>query len=240
VGTVTVTPIRYVAGTVVPLPGDDIDTDRIVPARFVTSVPYGELGAWVFADDRQAAGGGTTHPFDRPCFAAARILVTGDNFGCGSSREHAVAALRGWGIEAIVAPSFAGIFEANALANGVACGVLNPAACRHLQATTTAEPDTRLVMDLEGSTVTLPSSGWQRPFRIAPASRERLLTGRWDPLEQLLETAPQVAAVADALPYHRWSRLPSRTAAGPTTVERTPVTEPLLEIRHRGVEANDG
>lgn len=226
-------PVRSVAGTAVPLPGDDIDTDRILPARFVTSVPYSKLGTCVFADDRQASGEGVVHPFDRPCFASARILVTGDNFGCGSSREHAVAALHGWGIEAIIAPSFAGIFEANALANGVVCAVVDRAGCRDLIATVNEAPGTRAVVDVEGSVVALPSERWQEAFRIAPASRDRLLTGMWDPLEQLLATAPRVAVVADALPYHRWSRVPLSTVVGSNARERVPGTDALVDIRYR-------
>lgn len=215
--------VRSVSGTAVPLPGDDIDTDRILPARFVTSVPYGALGAYVFTGDRQAATtDGAVHPFDRPCFTSARILVTGDNFGCGSSREHAVAALRGWGIEAIVAPSFAGIFEANALANGVVCAVVERSECMNLATAVSEAPDTLVVVDVESSVVALPSSGWQRSVHIAAASRERLLAGTWDPLEQLLATAPRVAAVAAALPYHRWSRLPDHAVGSGAEDERRP------------------
>jgi 3-isopropylmalate/(R)-2-methylmalate dehydratase small subunit len=112
--------VRRVAGTGLPLPGDDVDTDQIVPARFLKEVTFDEMGEYVFYDERRDDEGDLgDHPFDRPAYQGARILVVGENFGCGSSREHAPQALLRWGIRGIVGVSFAEIFADNCSSLGV-------------------------------------------------------------------------------------------------------------------------
>src|SRR6187402_2813025 len=119
--------IVSVSGRGLPLRGDDLDTDRIMPARFLKAVTFEGLESHVFEDDRhEAANRGATHPFDDPSRRQARILIAGGNFGCGSSREHAPQALYRWGIRAIVAESFAEIFFGNSLMIGLACVTAPP------------------------------------------------------------------------------------------------------------------
>src|SRR5688572_30453231 len=121
-------PIVRVSGTALVLPGDDIDTDRIMPARFLKAITFEGLEAHLFADDRQeAALRGQTHAFEDASRRQARVLVTGRNFGCGSSREHAPQALRRWGIHAVIGPSFAEIFFGNAVMIGLPCLTLSDA-----------------------------------------------------------------------------------------------------------------
>jgi 3-isopropylmalate dehydratase small subunit len=123
--------IKTVSGRGIPLQGDDIDTDRIIPARFLRCVTFDGLGDQVFADDRSQLGG--KHPFDLPQYQGAKILVVNNNFGCGSSREHAPQAIIRWGINAIIGESFAEIFLGNSLTNGVPCVTATPDAIAQLQ-----------------------------------------------------------------------------------------------------------
>lgn len=203
--------VTRVSGTAVPLPGRDLDTDRIIPARYVKSVPFERLGRHVFAEDRaRAAAEGRLHPFDDPRYAGASLLLVEQNFGCGSSREHAVAALAGWGagIEAVIGNSFSNIFDANALANGIACATLDEPALRHLFHEVGKTAGTRVVLDVEKGVVVIPGDGWSAPVRFTPGSRDRLVDGTWDPLDQLLAGSGRVTEVASRLPYHRWSLPP--------------------------------
>jgi len=197
-------PVRRVAGTAVVLRGNDVDTDRIIPARFVKTSPYAELGRHVFADDRAGErAAGRLHPFDHPAYAGATVLLVGENFGCGSSREHAVAALAGWGIGAVVGCSFSTIFATNALANGIPCAVLPAAAVERLMREVESRPDTTQVVDVAAGVVRS-GEGRAVPFETGPGFRERLLSGAWDPLDRLLGNAQRTAQVAATLPYHSW------------------------------------
>lgn len=200
-------PVRLVTGSALVLRGDDIDTDRIIPARFVKTSPYAELGRHVFADDRAAErAAGRVHAFDDPAYAAATVLLVGENFGCGSSREHAVAALTGWGrgIAAVVGRSFSNIFAANALANGVPCVSVGARDAEALMRHVESRPDGELAVDVAAGVVRVADPDREVPFETGPGFRERLLSGSWDPMDRLLGNAERTEQVAAALPYHSW------------------------------------
>ena len=167
-------PVVRIASRTVALPADNVDTDRIIPARFLTGTRREGLGAGLFADWRRDRAGNPLpdFPLNRPEAADARILVAGDNFGCGSSREHAVWALREAGFAAIISPSMADIFKGNAARNGLVPVELEAAAHRALL----AAPGARAVVDVAAGTVTLPDGG-VAAFRLDPFARRCLLTG---------------------------------------------------------------
>ena len=143
--------VKSIAGRGIALVGNDIDTDRIIPARFLRCVTFDGLGEQVFADDRTQTQG--QHPFDQPQYQGAKILVVNGNFGCGSSREHAPQALAKWGIQAIVGESFAEIFFGNCVAIGIPCFTADPATVKHLQAAVAETPLTSMTVDLESMQV---------------------------------------------------------------------------------------
>ncbi|MEZ5316655.1 MAG: 3-isopropylmalate dehydratase small subunit [Vicinamibacterales bacterium] len=192
--------ITRVAGRAIVLPGDDIDTDRIIPARFLKAVTFDGLGAHVFEDDRQqAADAGTPHPFDMPEARRARVLVAGANFGCGSSREHAPRAIALHGIQAIVGVSFAEIFFSNAVAIGLPCVTVNRDDLARLSEAVAADPATEVVVDVDAQSVT--AGPVHVAARMPPMGREALITGQWDATGLLLEQYDDVARVRARLPY---------------------------------------
>ena len=192
--------IVRVEGTALPLPGDDVDTDRIVPARFLVSVTFEGLEKHVFEDDRKArAGTASPHPFDDPAFAGASILLVNRNFGCGSSREHAPQALQRWGIRAIVGESFSEIFFGNSLALGLPCVVAAPGAVRSLQEAVLRDPRLPVQVDLASRTVR--AGAIAAPISLPDAVREAFLSGGWDATGHLLDRFEEVEAVARKLPY---------------------------------------
>lgn len=194
--------IRKVVGRGVPLRGDSIDTDRILPARYLRCVTFEGLEQHVFEDDRKAAGG--RHPFDDPRYRGASVLIVGANFGCGSSREHAPQGLQRWGIRALLGRSFAEIFFGNCVALGVPCLRLAPRDLDRLLAIVEELPTTELTVDLEARAVVVrrPGAGVEAfPAEIVEGARESFLRGTWDATAALLAGNDQVAAVARALPY---------------------------------------
>ena len=189
-------------GPAVAVRGHDIDTDRIIPARFLRSVVFEGLGAAAFEDDRkQAAAAGTVHPFDDPRFRNARILLVNRNFGCGSSREHAPQAImrRGRGIQAIVGESFAEIFAGNCLALGIPCVTADAAAVGELMARCEADPGLEMYVDLDTMRVTAGDASF--PISMPEAARHQLLDGTWDTTGELLSARGDIARTAAALPY---------------------------------------
>jgi 3-isopropylmalate/(R)-2-methylmalate dehydratase small subunit len=191
-----------VTGPAIAVRGNDIDTDRIIPARFLKCVVFDGLGAHVFADDRaQLKERGQTHPFDDPRFAAARILLVNKNFGCGSSREHAPQAILRWGggIRAVVGESFAEIFAGNCQALGIPCPT---AAARDLTALMAAcedQPGLEFRLDLEAMTL---GAGTHTIGVTMPAGpRSQLLAGTWDSTAELLAARADIATTAARLPY---------------------------------------
>lgn len=196
--------IARIEGRGVYVPGDDIDTDRIIPARFMKCVTFDGLGQYLFYDARSGATGpAACHPLDHPKHKGATILISGRNFGCGSSREHAPQALHKFGIRAIVAESFAEIFAGNCTTLGIPCLAVAKEGLQDLATTVRQNPATALVIDLAAETVSW--KGQETEFRVGLAmkegAREALLEGQWDALAQLLDGQEQVAALAAELGY---------------------------------------
>jgi len=183
-------PFHRLTSRTVLLPHDDLDTDQIVPARFLKGTSRQGLGQALFADRRWDASGRARHDFvlNHPEAREAQVLVAGRNFGCGSSREHAVWAVQGFGFRAVIARSFADIFRGNALKNGLLPVALDPQAHASVMASG-GEP---LTIDLESCRVTLPS-GFQAAFEVPPFARYCLLQGV-DPLDFLLGQEAAISA----------------------------------------------
>lgn len=191
-----------IEGTAVPVRGDDIDTDRIVPARYLRTVTFSGLGQHAFEDDRaELTRAGQKHPFDNPAYAGARVLLANKNFGCGSSREHAPQALLRWGsgISAIIAESFAEIFNANCFSIGIPCVKVDETTCRALMAAVEADPTLSVRLNFERSTID--AGALHFGFEMAAGIRQRFLEGSWDSATELLANRPAIAATAKNLPY---------------------------------------
>jgi 3-isopropylmalate/(R)-2-methylmalate dehydratase small subunit len=196
--------VRRIQGRGVAVVGNDIDTDRIIPARFLKCVSFDGLAQGAFADDRLEQPG--AHPFDRPEHQGATILVVNGNFGCGSSREHAPQALMRWGIRALIGESFAEIFFGNCLALGIPCLIAPAADLVALQAALAASPDTLLDLDIEALRLTLtPAAGQGEarslPLSLAEGPQRMLVSGQWDGTGQLLAHDAALRATAARLPY---------------------------------------
>jgi 3-isopropylmalate/(R)-2-methylmalate dehydratase small subunit len=192
--------INQVSGRGIYLRGDDIDTDQIIPARFMKEITFDSLGRYAFHDLRYAPDGqARPHPFNDPRFAGASILVVNRNFGCGSSREHAPQALIRSGIKAIIGESFAEIFAGNCIANGVPVVSAAPADIANLMRVIEESPVAELRLDLVG--LTLDYGDFQVPVEIGDASRKSLVEGTWDTLAEMLGNLPAARERAAALPY---------------------------------------
>ncbi len=193
-------PIRRIEGRGLPLPGDNIDTDRIIPARFLRSITFEGLETHLFEDDRkQLAAAGRTHPVADEKYSGATILLVNANFGCGSSREHAPQAIRRYGIRAVVGESYSEIFFGNSVALGMPCVTADRAALTTLMQLVETDPSVQLVVDLEAMRV---SAGETNVAVALPsAARESFLDGTWDATGLLLDRFEEVEAVAKRLPY---------------------------------------
>ncbi|MEW6750302.1 MAG: 3-isopropylmalate dehydratase small subunit [Candidatus Latescibacterota bacterium] len=187
--------IRQVRGRALPLRGANIDTDRIIPARYLRTVTFDDLGGHAFEDDRAPGG----HPFDDPRFAGARILLTNANFGCGSSREHAPQALMRWGLRGFLGESFAEIFFGNCVVLGLPCLTASAGDMQRLQEAVEADPQQEMVLDLEGERALLGRTSVSA--RLPAGVREQFLMGTWDSLGQLLAAGGEVERTAARLPY---------------------------------------
>ena len=190
--------ILTATGRGLPLRGKDIDTDRIMPARFLVSVSFEGLERHLFEDDRKAD---QAHPFNDPRYAGASILVVNANFGCGSSREHAPQGIGRSGIRAIVGESFSEIFQGNAAVIGLPCFTADHDAVSRLQTLVETTPDVTISADVRSGTITA------GPLRIEGslphALRDAFVSGQWNPTAMLLDRFEEVKAVADRLPYIR-------------------------------------
>jgi 3-isopropylmalate/(R)-2-methylmalate dehydratase small subunit len=193
--------VTRVAGTGVAVHGDDIDTDQIIPARFLKSTTWEGLDEYAFYDNRRDDDSEITgeHPFDRPEHQGATILVVNENFGCGSSREHAPRALRRWGIEAIVGESFAEIFADNCKSLGMAAAEADPETVAELQSFVEDHPDAGLEVDVAEERVVY--DGQEVDVQIDEAMREALVQGVWDTTTLMRDALDQTREVARDLPY---------------------------------------
>ncbi len=192
--------VKTVSGRGIPLVGNDIDTDRIIPARFLRCVTFDGLGEQAFADDRTQTKG--EHPFDQPQYQGANILVVNGNFGCGSSREHAPQALAKWGIQAIVGESFAEIFFGNCVAIGIPCVTASSEIVKQLQILLKDNPQAAMTLDLEAMQVRC--GDFQASVSMGEGARQMLTTGTWDTCGQLTAQTDQIRATAAKLPYLNW------------------------------------
>ena len=188
--------IDRVEGTAVPLRGDDVDTDRIIPARFLKAITFDGLGEHVFEDDRRSM---PDHPFENRSYAGASILLVNANFGSGSSREHAPQALRRWGIRACVGQSFSEIFQGNATAIGLPCATAAAADVELLMRAVERTPDLRLAFSVAESSVE--AAGRIVPAGMPAAVRKAFLDGQWDATGLLLDDFAAVRRVGAGLPY---------------------------------------
>jgi 3-isopropylmalate/(R)-2-methylmalate dehydratase small subunit len=189
--------VTTIAGTGIPLVGNDIDTDRIIPARYLKAVTFDGLGAHVFADDRAQLQG--KHPFDLSQYQGAKVLVVNNNFGCGSSREHAPQAIAKWGIQAIVGESYSEIFFGNCVMMGIPCVTVDAATSNRLQELIQSDPQATVTVDLVNQQVIC--SGFTAPISMNEGARQQFVGGTWDACGQLVANAAQIKATADRLPY---------------------------------------
>lgn len=193
--------VTQISGTALPLPGDNIDTDRIIPARYLRSVSFEGLEEHLFADDREQvdARAPGTHPVSDPRYQNASILLVNANFGCGSSREHAPQAIRRRGIRAVVGESYSEIFFGNSVALGMPCVTAAHEAIDGLMKAVTADP--ALVVAIDLATMRLTAGDRSFAIGLPPAARDSFLDGSWDATGLLLDRYEEVEGVAARLPY---------------------------------------
>ena len=195
--------LTVIEGTAIPVRGDDIDTDRIMPARFLRAVTFDGLEQHLFEDERAGSAAGdraaAQHPFDDRRYHEASILLVNRNFGCGSSREHAPQGLHRWGIRAVVGESFSEIFFGNALIIGLPCVTASPGDVRQLMDRVEKQPDARLRVDLQAGACEV--DGFRCAVAIPAAARDALVSGTWDTTGLLLERYGDVDVVSARLPY---------------------------------------
>ncbi len=182
------------------VPGNDIDTDRIIPARFMKCVTFDGLGEFLFYDVRKNADGtNKPHPLNESRFKGATLLFSGANFGCGSSREHAPQAIQKYGFQAVIAEGFAEIFFGNCTTLGIPCATASRADIATIASAIEANPQTEIVFDVAKQEIRF--GGQTVKAAVRETARDALVNGRWDAIGELLEGVPQVKAMAAKLPY---------------------------------------
>ncbi|NCW27609.1 MAG: 3-isopropylmalate dehydratase small subunit [Verrucomicrobia bacterium] len=195
----SLSPIKKITGRAVPMEGDDIDTDRIIPARYMRCVTFDGLGEFLFRDIRQTPEGkSTNHPIDQAKFKGATILVSGMNFGCGSSREHAPQAIVRAGFQAVIAGNYAEIFFGNSTTLGLPCVSAQKEDLRALTQLISSEPSTQVEIDLEKLKVTAGKLSF--PVTMKASAQQGLLSGRYDAIADLLANLPKVQSMASTIP----------------------------------------
>ena len=188
--------VREIRGTALPVRGDDIDTDRIIPARFLKSISFDGLEAHLFEDDREQL---PSHAAGNPAYRSATVMLVNANFGCGSSREHAPQAIRRRGIRAVIGQSFSEIFFGNSVVLGMPCVTAPAETVQALMTAVEQDPSTEIALDL--TTLRATANGRSYDLSLPPAAREAFLDGSWDATGLLLERFEEVEAVAARLPY---------------------------------------
>ncbi len=192
--------IKQVSGTAVHVPGDDIDTDRIIPARFMKCVTFDGLGEYLFYDVRfDSEGAPKRHSLNEPSCSQASIMLSGNNFGCGSSREHAPQSLFRAGFRAIIAGNFAEIFFGNSINLGIPCVSMSDDNRAILAQWIECNPSVPVSIDLESKTVR--ANDLVLPFDIRAGARDSLMNGSWDPLDELLQSGDEIDEVSRSLSY---------------------------------------
>jgi 3-isopropylmalate/(R)-2-methylmalate dehydratase small subunit len=192
--------ITSITGRAVSVPGNDIDTDRIIPARFMKCVTFDGLGEFLFYDVRKNADGSNkAHPLNEPRFQGATILLSGSNFGCGSSREHAPQAIQKYGFKAVIAESYAEIFFGNSTGLGIPCVSASREDIAKIAAAVERDPQTEVTIDVAKQEVRF--AGQTVKATIRDSARDALVNGRWDPIGELIDGLPAVNALAGKLPY---------------------------------------
>ena len=192
--------IKEVIGKAVYVQGNDIDTDRIIPARFMKCVTFDGLGEFLFYDVRKdAEGNDKEHPLNEPRFSEASILISNANFGCGSSREHAPQALYRYGFRAILAESYAEIFFGNCCGLGVPCAVATHENIKKISNLVDSHPETEVHLDIANSEITAGELTFS--VDIPPGAKEALTQGRWDPIAELLEAEKDLHELVNQLGY---------------------------------------
>jgi len=194
-----------VTGRGIPLPGDDIDTDRIIPARYLREITFETLGRYAFQDERfDESGKPKPHPLNDPRYKGGSVLVVGRNFGCGSSREHAPQSLMRMGIAAFIGESFAEIFSGNCTALGLPAARVSHEDGRAIAGLVEADPAAVITVDLDAQSISV--SGRRFAFTMPDADRRSLLTGEWDSTAVLLARRDAISAAAARIPYvHGWN-----------------------------------
>ncbi len=192
--------VAQVTGTGLPIRGNDIDTDQILPGRFLKAITFDGLGEFAFFDQRYGEDDTPTdHPMNRPQYQEATVMVVNANFGCGSSREHAPQALKRWGIDAIVGESFADIFAGNCLSLGLPAVTASTDRIASLQNWVEENPDGKIELDLQGESVVY--GGTTIDIDIKEGRRRALVDGRWDTTALMRSNEEAIAATAAELPY---------------------------------------
>ena len=192
--------ISKISGTGVYVAGNDIDTDRIIPARYLKCVTFEELGPALFYDERfDAKGDSKNHPLDAERYKGAEILITDDNFGCGSSREHAPQAIQKFGLKLVIAGSFAEIFHGNCTTLGIPCVVMSQEDRKQLSNDVAADPSAELVIDLETMQVFCANSVYS--ITMKESAREAFLSATYDPVDNLLSALDDIKLTAEKLGY---------------------------------------
>ena len=195
----SLSPIAQVTGRGVVVAGDDIDTDRIIPARYMRCITFDGLGEYLFRDVRQTPEGkSTNHPIDDPKYKGATILISGMNFGCGSSREHAPQAIARAGFKAVIAGGFAEIFFGNSTTLGLPCATAARKDLTALMSLIQRDPTTLVKFDVEKLQVTAGPLSF--PVTLKASAQQGLLSGRYDAIADLLTNLPKVKELADKIP----------------------------------------